>query len=224
MEHEEALRNLSAEKYLLKEMPEEQRSDFEAHYFDCQECAAEVRATAAFLAVAKQELRPSGIKRKTPKKPFWFEFLGRPAMAAPAFALLLLLAIYQNAVVIPDLHHDNAKLNAPQLLTSLSLIGGNSRGSGVPSLVVAKGQPLLLWLDIPTIAQYSSYTCVLLSPTGAEWRLPVSSDQARDTVAIHVPAAALRRGDYRLIVQGQTHAGERPVDLANYQFTLSGFN
>jgi hypothetical protein len=227
MNHEEALQRGSAEKYLLMEMSEAERSDFEAHYFDCLDCAADVRATAAFLAAARKSLRPSPATKPKPpvaRKVSWFHFLWQPAFAGPVVAALLLVTIYQNTVELPRITRENVQLRTPEILTSLSLIGANSRGGGVPSLAIAKGQPLLISLDIPTAVPHLNYVCVLLAPKGAEWRLTVSADQARDTVAIRVPAAILEPGDYRLMVQGPSQAGEKPVDLASYRFTLTGLN
>jgi hypothetical protein len=224
MDHEEALRRAAVEKYLLNEMPPPERDEFEAHFFDCQECAVDLRTTAAFLEGVKKELQRSRAARPAPaapKKP-WFEFSWRPAFAAPAFALLLLVIAYQTAVVLPRNSGDGARLKNPEILTSLSLIGGNSRGGNAPSAKVAEGQPLLLSVDIPTAERFSSYTCVLVAPSGAVvWRLPVSSDQAKDTVAIRVPAGGLARGDYRLIVQGHANpVGAEAAELASYRFTL----
>jgi Putative zinc-finger len=227
MDHQEALRRGAVEKYLLNEMPEPERDEFEEHFFGCQECAADLRTTAAFLDGAKKELRRSPQPKPAPrvlKKPR-FEFLWRPAFAAPAFALLLLVMAYQNVVVLPRFAGETAQLKNPEILTSLSLIGGNSRGGLVPSATVAKGQPLLISLDIPTAERFSSYACVLIAPSGAVvWRLPVSPDQAKNTVAIRVPSGLLGRGDYRLVVQGQANPGGEPADLANYRFTLNGSN
>ncbi len=42
------MRLQTAEKYVLGELAEELREAYEEHYFDCQECATEVIATAAF--------------------------------------------------------------------------------------------------------------------------------------------------------------------------------
>ena len=227
MEHEDAVRRGAVEMYLLNEIPRPEREEFEAHFFDCQECAADLRATAAFLDGAKRELRRSHAARPAPraaKKP-WFEFLWRPAVAAPAFALLLLVVAYQNIVILPRFAGASAELKNPEILTSLSLIGGNSRGAAAPAAATSTGQPLLLSLDIPTAERFSSYACVLVAPSGAVvWRLPVSASQAKDTVAIRVPAGVLAPGDYRLLVQGRANAGEDPVDLANYRFTLNGSN
>jgi len=228
MEHEEALRRLAVEKYLLNEMPPPECDEFEAHFFDCRECAADLRATAAFLEGAKKELRrprATGAAARTSKRS-WFEFTWRPAFAAPAFALLLLIIVYQNVAVLPRFSGDAAPLKNPEILTSLSLIGANGRGANAPSVKVTEGEPLLLSVDIPAAERFSSYTCVLADPSGAVlWRLPVSSDQAKDTVAIRVPARAWVRGDYRLIVQGHANpAGGEPAELASYRFILNSSN
>ena len=53
MDHEEAVRLQAAEKYVLGELAEELREAYEQHYFDCQECATEVIATAAFVDGAR---------------------------------------------------------------------------------------------------------------------------------------------------------------------------
>jgi hypothetical protein len=226
MDHQEAMRSRAVEKYLLKEMLPPEREEFEAHFFDCQECAADVRATAAFLDAVKKQLPHwrGGRPAKVPKRP-WFDFVWRPAFAAPAFALLLLLVAYQNVVVLPRVAGETALLKNPEILTPLSLIGGNSRGGAIPSATLAKGQPLLISLDIPTAERFLSYACVLVAPSGAVvWRLPVSPTQAKDTVAIRVPSGLLGQGDYRLVVEGDANAGGKPVDLANYRFTLNGSN
>jgi hypothetical protein len=214
-------------------MPPPEREEFEAHFFDCQECAADLRATAAFLDGvkatlrdgAKKELLRSRATRTAPQllQKSWFEFLWRPAFAAPALALSLLVIAYQNAVVLPRFAGETAQLRNPEILTSLSLIGGNSRGGGLPSATVAQGEPLLISLDIPTAERFSSYACALIAPSGAVvWRLPVSPTQAKDTVAIRVPAGVLGPGDYRLQVQGRANPGSDPVNLATYRFTLNG--
>jgi len=233
MEHQEALRGGAVEKYLLNEMPQPERDEFEAHFFDCQECAADLRATAAFLDGVKATLRNEEKKellrsragRTAPKllQKSWFEFLWRPAFAGPAFALSLLVIVYQNAVVLPRFAGETAQLRNPEILTSLSLIGGNSRGGDVPSAAIAQGEPLLISVDIPAAERFSSYACVLIAPSGAvAWRLPVSATQAKDTVAIRVPAGLLGPGDYRLVVQGRANPAAEPADLANYRFTLNG--
>ncbi len=47
MEHLEAVNTLAIERYLLEEMPQEERDAFEEHFFSCAECADDVREAAA---------------------------------------------------------------------------------------------------------------------------------------------------------------------------------
>jgi hypothetical protein len=260
--HQEALRGAAVEKYLLNEMPEPERDEFEEHFFDCAECAADLKTTAAFLDGAKKELRlraaaesdaatgpasqaPPTRLPKAPKKP-WFDFFWRPTFAAPAFALLLGVMVYQNVVVFPRSGEGAPReaspgegsrgglpigavssvasgADGPEILASLSLIGGNSRGGGIPAATLAKGASLLISLDIPTADRFSGYTCALVDASGAVlWRVPVSAEQAKDTVAIRVPSTQLTRGEYRLVVRGNANNGEEgEPPLANYRFTLN---
>ena len=65
MTHQHAIKTLAAERYLLNEMAELERYDFEDHYFSCADCAEDVRlgellregAKAGFKASAEQDRR-----------------------------------------------------------------------------------------------------------------------------------------------------------------------
>jgi len=49
MDHNEALRLHAVEKYALGELPPSLRNEFEEHYFECEECAEDVKAAAEFV-------------------------------------------------------------------------------------------------------------------------------------------------------------------------------
>ena len=66
MDHEEALKIQAPEKYLLGEFSELERDQFEDHFFDCQACAAEVRAGAVFEANARAVFADQARDRATP--------------------------------------------------------------------------------------------------------------------------------------------------------------
>jgi len=46
----------TAERYVLGEMADVERDEYEAHFFSCEACADDVRAAAAFLANARSQL------------------------------------------------------------------------------------------------------------------------------------------------------------------------
>ncbi|MBB6142849.1 hypothetical protein HNQ77_000787 [Silvibacterium bohemicum] len=225
MNHDEATRLMAVEKYLLNEMPPELRDEFEEHFFDCPECSADLRATEAFLAAAKDEMKEVRVAKPSPapsrKSPF--EFLWRPAFALPAFALLLIVIAYQNLVIYPHFANEIAQLRTPQLLPSLSLAGGNSRGGETPSITVRPSQPFALSFDIPTQGRFSSYTCLLYSPSGSiAFQIQVSAQQAKDTISISIPAGHRETGTYTLKVQGDADgsAAGPASDLAHYRFAV----
>lgn len=53
MTHTDAVNSLAVERYLLSEMSDAERDVFEAHFFECRECAEEVRAGALMREGAK---------------------------------------------------------------------------------------------------------------------------------------------------------------------------
>ncbi len=222
MDHNQATQLTAVEKYLLDELPPEVRDEFEEHFFDCQECATDLRATAGFIDAAKREfkVKPAAVAgSKSRLVSIW-----PSALAWAALAASLLVIAYQNVVVYPRYKTEIAELKAPEILPQVSLVGGNSRGGQIPEAKVRTGQQFLLLLDIPTEDRFSSYTCLLYSAPGSlAWRVEVSPQQARDTVSIRVPSAGQgAAGGYTLTVQGNT-AGSA-VDLAHYRFTLSSQN
>ena len=135
------------------------------------------------------------------------------ALVWSALAASLLVIAYQNVVVYPRFKTEIAELKTPEILPQVSLVGGNSRGGQIPGATVGSGKPFLLLLDIPAEDRFSSYTCLLYSPSGSlAWRVEVSPQQAKDTVSIRVPSAGQGAGEYTLTVQGNM-AGSA-VDLA----------
>ena len=95
MQHQQALATKASERYLLGEMSEPERFEFEAHYFDCPACAEDVRTGAALArgikAVCAEDaaLRPhTSVVREVPRRG-WFSWLS-PAALVPSTAALAL--------------------------------------------------------------------------------------------------------------------------------------
>jgi Putative zinc-finger len=222
MDHDHALRIAAVEKYLLNELPQDERDQFEEHFFDCQECTLDLRAGAVFLSQAKKEFaRRAELPAPAVKEPrrSFLALLLRPAFAAPAFAALVFAVGYQNLVTFPRLRRDAASQNGPQVLPALSLVAAESRGAGIASLETG-GKPFLLVFDVPTgDARFVKYTCSLYLPSGTLlWKTTISPEQAKDTVSLRVPPVQPGDGTYNLLVQGETSGN--PVDLARYRFRL----
>jgi hypothetical protein len=225
MTHDDALRLSAAERYLLRELDEDLRDQFEAHFFDCTVCAADVRLGAAMLDQMKIELAKEPATRlkvadgREAKKLFFL----RPAWAAAIAAMFLVIG-YQNLIEVPHLKTELASLNSPQVLPTVSLVDGVSRADKLPSAEVKPDKPVLLTVDIPTDDRYSSYEVSVLDAAGKPvWTMPVTAQQAKDTLPIEVPAKTLRAGTYTLVVRGLVSASA-PIEIERQAFQIYSHN
>lgn len=49
MDHQRAISGLYAERYLLGELGDGERAEYEAHFFECDQCAAAVASGKEFI-------------------------------------------------------------------------------------------------------------------------------------------------------------------------------
>lgn len=226
MNHTEAVDQFAVEKYLLGELSPETREAFEEHYFGCEECALDLRAAAVFITQSRKELaRPALAAVAEPKparKLFSFPSLLQPAFAVPVMAAMLLVIGFQNIVTVPHLRQEAAVASQPQILPSVTLVDGQSRGEEIRTITAKAHEAFLLAVDVPADNRFSKYLCSLYSPSGKKvWELQIASSQAADTVPIQVPTDSTESGENTLLVQGISSDGNTvPVDLVKYRFLL----
>ncbi len=215
----------TVERYLLGELAPAERDAFEAHYFGCPECANDLKLTAAFIGAARRELRGGGLAKVAarPGREPWFAFLWRPQFLSPVAALLLLALVYQNVLVYPGVRGEVARLSRPEILASISLIGSNSRGGAVASGTLHDGDSLLLSFDVPAGERFTGYSAELIDPNGRTLvQLPITAEQAKDTVSLRVPESHWQPGDYALVVRGAGGATGSGSVVARYAFSVHG--
>lgn len=222
MEHDEAVRQMLIERYFLGELAPEEQEAFEEHFFSCQECAADIRSESTFIDHSKVVLAPTvqeAVARKTERQGSSWRAWFRPAIAAPVMAVLLVLLGYENFVALPGAKRLAPQNGAPQILPALSLVTAATRGDNKAQLTVHKGAPFLLFVDIPTNAQFASYSAEMHDPAGnTVWSLPVTSEAAKDTVSIRIPGQQ-DAGAYTIVVRGIESSGNSS-DLGRFPFEL----
>jgi len=229
MDHSEAVQQMAAERYLLDELTPDAREAFEEHFFDCRECALDLRTGAAFVEEAKAQLpglagaRPAPVPSRSLKikREWWLSWL-QPAFAAPAFAMLLLVVGYQNMITLPALR-DSA--NQPRLLPWAPLHGATR---GAPLAIAAdRRHGVALPVDLPpqpSTGTYASYSFDLYDPQGKlAWTgaAAAAADDAGDAqrLSLVIPGAMLRNGAYTVAVTGIAAHGER-TGIDRYVFNL----
>jgi anti-sigma factor RsiW len=210
MNHDEVALHKLTESYFLDELDPDKREEFEEHYFDCPECALDVRAASVFVEQSKTLLAESVSKAARPVPAAvargWFGWFP-PGLAIAAVALLLAVIGYQNLVVYPHSHSDEA-LNRPQILPWAS-INTRTRGSSRPVVAARRGGTVLLLVNIPPDSRYSRYIAELYNPAGTlEWSLAIPSNMADDVFPVQVPGTNREAGIYALALLGITPAGQ----------------
>jgi hypothetical protein len=223
MDHDAVVREKMTEKYLLEELEPKLKDEFEEHFFDCPECALDVRAGSEFVSNSKIVLAESpapvlvhaAIPAPPPFNRGWLAWL-RPAIAAPVFALLLAVVGYQNLVTYPELR---SVLTQPQVLPWASVNVGTYGAEG-PVISVAQGRGFLLFVRIPPDRNYTHYTADLYNPNRRlEWSLAIPAIPGQDQWPVQVPGARREAGTYKISVRGVTAAGESK-DLGSTSFEL----
>lgn len=146
MEHDMAVETRASERYLLNEMSEEERLAFEAHYFECEACAEDVRTNESFVRGVKAVGGEFPLQEAEPEKSSlkkWFKWFFPGSLAPVMAAAAMTVAIYQSFVVIPALR---ANL-APQSIEPVVLHAA-ARGQQSSINVESDGGVSILALDV----------------------------------------------------------------------------
>jgi hypothetical protein len=214
MNHQLSIETKAADRYLLGDLLPTERDAFEEHFFECPECAGEVRAgsvlahgaRAFFGDILREKAMPM---RPTPARSWrsWF-VLPTSIPAAAAFALLT-FTVYQNAMLLPGLRRMAAVSAQPQVLPSAVLVPASR--STLPSVSVQSAAPFFeLSLALPPTMSPGKYDCELRDDTGrSRWNMQVSVDSGAEDVNLLVPAGRLAAGSYEIVMHG---SGQRDTD------------
>jgi hypothetical protein len=219
MTHQQASDVLASERYLLGEMSEVERDDFEAHYFDCAVCAEDVRLGELIRqearragAVASADTGPVRAMVITPAR--WWQ---RPMVVAPwaAAAAIAGLASYQSLVTVPALRG----AVAPQALDPVMLRGA-IRGGTATVVTINPGQRFVaLTADVTAepAVRALHYELRHADRSVLSGEAPVPSSSA--PLLLLIPADELRQsGRYVLIIRS---ADQPAAVIGEYEFDVS---
>jgi hypothetical protein len=214
MDHESAIQTNAVERYLLGEMPIEERDSFEAHYFDCASCAEDIRLGSAMSRHIKAVLR-QGIPSRS-----WFAWLRTPVLV-PTFASVALLGLvgYQNLVQFPE-------LRAPRPVGAPVILDGQTR-SALPQ--VPAGDSLRFQMPLDEVTGANRLRVELLDASGQrraygevpappahqplDVMFPVSADPGRYVLLVREAAGDKEVARNSFQVVPRQHAGETPAPV-----------
>lgn len=156
MEHEEAIRSQAAERYVAHELSPEEEGAFEKHFFDCPECAEDVRFELTFAANVRSVLRePAPEPKLAPTQlSLWHRgrqwFRQRPALAFSFAANVVWAAGF--AFVLLTGARDLAR---PQFAQAYFAPGTARGAEDVHSLTAGDTWYMVRFLPSPDIRSYS---------------------------------------------------------------------
>jgi hypothetical protein len=224
MDHTEAVRMQAVEKYILGELSPFLRAQFEEHYFDCADCALNLRAGVAFASASRQYFAELTVPARVVRAPRagWFDWL-KPMVAVPAFAALIAVIAYQNTVSIPNLRQEvgSQASTASTVAPWFSLANASVHGSSGTRIEIEPNQAFYLFFDITQSPRRPDSVFFLQVQDSAGKTLAqssVSAERAQKSVVLPIPPG-FREGDYKLVITDQaagtpTPAGELPFTVA----------
>jgi hypothetical protein len=218
MDHQKAQASKATERYLLGEMSEPERFDFESHYFECDDCAEDVRAALA-LSRAVQVLcaedpvpekpRAVVVSAAAPRRG-WFAWLSPAALAPGAVAAALaVVAGYQAWYVIPNLRWQTAAM-APTVLRPAA------RGEEQTVEIRRDRAISLLSFDVNGPEPGTPLTYDLIAPGGARTTDTTKAPPIGSQLVVALSSSEVRQpGNWTLVLR--TQKGE---EVARYPFVV----
>ena len=221
MDHKLAVNSGTVERYLLNELPPDERLAFEEHLFDCPTCGDLVRNGTIAIDNIKQVFREEPDRaiatgaeeeRRAKWRSAWAGWF-RPAALIPSLAALALAAVvcYQGLVYIPSIER-------PEVLSD-NVIAPVTRGAG-PVISVDRSRPLFnLNFEVDSPRAYPRYTCEFQSQgRGTVLKMDSGKRQfASFTLSLLVPARVFPAGNYVMIVRPE---GEPNTEIQRYEFVI----
>jgi hypothetical protein len=196
-------------------MSEPERFDFESHYFDCEECAVDVRAVHALAKGVKEVCAEEPVPARvhtlpgagTAPRKWWSSWL------VPAFATgAAVLAAYQGVVIIPGLRSETQS----QAVTPI-VLKASARGEDQP-VDLKKKQPFsVVWLDVNYIEPGTSLKYDVVNPEGkVQFSRPaIAPPNATPLLVTLWQADLVRPGDWLLVLRDQKGA-----EVSRYPFSV----
>lgn len=202
MDHDFAVKNHMIERYLLEELTDTERDAFEEHYFDCSECAEELRYGSEFIEYGQKVIQKDKLSASV-RAGSWFG--GKMAWPAAAVITLALAAGTYHQITSHNIDH----VEKVSDLATLALTDARKGPLGA-AMVISPSQTLRLRFMVPPDVKaqgFASYEAMLKTDSGKELVHKISSKELSDQVEWLLPAGSLQSGSYSVTIRAFTADG-----------------
>ena len=203
IKHDDAVKDLMAERYLLGELDAAEREAYEEHLFSCDACFEQVKVGTEFVS----HLRHIGTQDS--QVPIASGFMSRlmtnarQPLTITVFGFMLFasgVAIHQNSVIA------HLKEPRPEIRSVLTGIAHGSSDTHV--IKIPRNSALSLNVEYAPKGEFISYQAQILSSSGkALHTVALPETQVGTTASIAVPADALKPAQYSVVVFGRRSDG-----------------
>jgi anti-sigma factor RsiW len=219
MEHTEAIETNASDRYALGQLSAAEADAFEEHYFDCADCAEDVRLGMTIMEGGRRLVREAEEPVEAPlapvvpidSRPRWGKWIPAAAVAAlMAIPInIALLMRMQNAVPVATIAADAVLFSPP------ARDGAEAEEPVV--LVVPNGGDAVVSVDVNTNPAYKEYEAIITRGNKRVATLPIKLSQLQNTLSItlHDPGP----GTYDLVIIGREPEGQS-ADIARHRFIV----
>ncbi len=208
--HEEAIKNMLVERYLLGELSEDERDAFEAHFFDCPVCFDQIKSGTEFVSYLQRigvEEEPASSRHGIPSRLF------HPAFTM-TIAAMFLCAFGFNLYQHSEIH----RYQTPEVISVVTLQSA-SRGEKRVVTASRKGNFELRVLFQPN-PDLTSWKAAVVKDSGKEVvALPISDPQTNE-LQLRFNTEPFSSGSYKLIIQGVDRTKNSLETVNEYPFDL----
>jgi len=194
MNHEEAIKTMAAERYILDELEPAERDAFEDHFFDCTDCTADVRDAAKVADGMRTAIRVVPVKHYSR----W--------AAAAAGAVVAIGLAYQYVPQVAGLRHHPANPlgQVARVTASEQVIELAATRAGKPPFIIVDSQPVSLRFIIPVTDPHPPYDCELHDEAGrfVGAKRVMTKEEAAEAVTMLIRPGKLHSGNYILGIRG----------------------
>lgn len=214
IDHQQAIKNMMAERYLLGELSENERDAYEAHLFDCQICFAQVKAGTEFVSYLKK----TGVEDPViVPQPRWRQPLGHWFQFKPAFVLALLLLftgsfnIYQARL----LH----QANAPEIV-NVHTLHPDARGDD-NAIIVSRRGAFELRVVFQSPGGYKLSRVQVVNADGKEVASTLINKVQGNELQIRLDVDKFQTGNYKLLLEAVEPPATVETTIKEYPFELT---
>jgi hypothetical protein len=231
MDHQDAVRTGAVERYLLGQLSGPESEEFETHFFDCMQCAQDLRAGALFEENARTVFseqaaaeRAAASRAGSPPAPrsLWAVTWGRPWAAVPALAALALVGVsaYQSLVVIPGLRGQLRQALSPQPMASY-VLPPTSRGDAQALEIPADGLFYAVYMDPTWEGSFAAYMCSVQDESGStRFSVQLPAPPPGKPIQVLLTRSLLPSGRYTVVIRNIAETGKPEAELARYALVV----